>query len=301
MRKQQPDIVHGYMMTAYVLAAIAGWTLGTRVIVGSRRGLVTYRRHTPRRWSLVARMANQVIDYHLCNSEALRELVIADEALPRAKTGVIYNGLAIPTEHPPEFPTEWNVSEGDGCAAMVANFIRYKGHTAVIEATRLVVRRWPRFKLVLFGEGPERSAIERLVRQEGLEQNVVLAGARLDAASHLSGFDFTVLGSSQESFPNALMESMARGVPVVATRVGGVPELVRAGIDGTLIEFGEPEQLAAAMLEMLENPQMRRRMGIAAHKRVREMCSVEKMVNQTQELYKDLLAKARPRITATTP
>ena len=138
---------------------------------------------------------------------------------------------------------------------MLANFRDYKRHTDVLAAVRLMIGRRPRLQLVLFGDGAERATIERVVREANLGRNVVLAGIRPNAADLLSAFDLTVLASSQESFPNALMESMARGVPVVATRVGGVSELVRDGIDGTLVEVGHPEQLAAAMLEMLDKPQ----------------------------------------------
>src|SRR5260370_29733855 len=106
----------------------------------------------------------------------------------------------------------------------------------VLEGVRAVGKRGAHFKLVVFGDGAERGSIERAVRDGHLDENVLLAGSRVDAANLLSGFDFTVLASNQESFPNALMESIARGVPVVATRVGAVPELVRDGIDGTLVE-----------------------------------------------------------------
>jgi glycosyltransferase involved in cell wall biosynthesis len=175
---------------------------------------------------------------------------------------------------------------------MIANFNAYKRHADVIEATALIVGRRPRFKLVLFGDGPEQASIERLVSQRHLERNVVLAGARLDAAELLPGFDLSVLASSKEGFPNALMESMARGVPVVATRVGGVPELVRDAQDGRLVDVARPDQLAAAILELLDAPELRRRMGAAGSARVRELFSAETMVARTESLYLQLLSSA---------
>jgi glycosyltransferase involved in cell wall biosynthesis len=177
---------------------------------------------------------------------------------------------------------------------MIANLNSYKRHADVIEAASLIVSRRPRFKLVLIGEGPEQGSLERLVRERHLEQNVVLAGARPDAAALVSAFDLTVLASSKESFPNALMESMARGVPVVATRVGGVPELVRDGEDGRLVDVARPDQLAAVILELLDAPDLRRRMGAAGSARVRELFSAETMVTRTENLYLELLSsKAR--------
>jgi glycosyltransferase involved in cell wall biosynthesis len=294
--RQKSDIVHGYLTTAYVFGALAGWSAGTRVAIASRRGLDSQRHHRSRRLRLAARVANRCIDFTLCNSEAVRQVAIVDDGLPSLRTGVIYNGIELPADADRvDLPAGWCASESDGCVAMVANFREVKRHPDVIEAVKLVVRRRPHFKLVLLGDGVERGSIERLVRGSQLDRNVLLAGAQLEAADLLSAFDLTVLASSQESFPNALMESMARGVPVVATRVGGIPELVRDGIDGRLVEVGHPEQLAAAMMEMLDKPQMRRQMGNAARTRIRESFSVDSMVTQTQNLYIRLLSERPSR------
>jgi glycosyltransferase involved in cell wall biosynthesis len=299
--RHRPDIVHGYLMTSYALGAMAARTVGTRVVIGSRRGLDTARRRPSRGLRLIARSANHMIDYHLCNSEAVRQLAIADEGIPISKSGVIYNGIDAPdAANRPELPKEWGLSESDGRAAMVANFHSYKRHADVLEAVTSIVRQRPRFKLVLFGDGAERASIERLIAESNIQNNVVLAGARLDAADLLSGFDLSVLASSRESFPNALMESMARGVPVVATKVGGVPELVRDGVDGTLVEPEHPEQLAAAMVAMLDAPDLRRRMGEAGRERIRQEFSVEAMTTQTEDLYVKLLKPKTARFPAAT-
>ena len=292
IRRQKPDIVHAYMMTAYVLAAGAGRAAGARLIIAARRGLVTHHEYPYRRWRLFARTANRLIDFHVCNSEAVRQLAVTQEGIPFEKTGVIHNGLDFDVQSEPvELDPEWEVRPGDGCAAMVANFHAYKGHLDVLAAVRLVVGRYPRFKLILFGDGAERASIEHYRQEHHLESNVVLAGARLDAANLLGAFDFTVLDSSQESFPNALMESMARGVPVISTRVGGVPELVRDGVDGILVQSGNPEQLAIAMLELLDDAERRRVMGEMGRARIRDDFSVEAMVTRTEALYLDLLGR----------
>jgi glycosyltransferase involved in cell wall biosynthesis len=289
--RQKPDVVQAYLMPAYLLAAFAATKTPVRVLIASRRGLDTYRRRSSPVVRAAARFANRMIDFHLCNSEAVRAVVMADESLTPSKTGVIYNGIEPPAGgNPVELPAEWGLEENDGLVAMIANFNSYKRHADVIEATSLIVGRRPRFKLVLFGDGPEQGSIERLVSERYLERNVVLAGARLDAAELLSGFDLSVLASSKEGFPNALMESMARGVPVVATRVGGVPELVRDGQDGRLVDVARPDQLAAAILELLDAPDLRRGMGAAGSARVRELFSTETMVTRTENLYVELLS-----------
>src|SRR5260370_27354312 len=201
LKRQRPDIVHGYLLTAYALGALVSWPAGDRFVIASRRGSDTYRRNPLRRLRLVARMASPMIDYHLCTSEAVRRMAIADEALPSSRTGVIYNGIDLPTDDSEaKLPKEWRLSDADGRAAMVANFIGYKRHIDVLEAVRSIVKRRPHFKLVLFGDGAERGSIERAVRDGHLDENVLLAGSRVDAANLLSGFDFTVLASNQPDF-----------------------------------------------------------------------------------------------------
>jgi glycosyltransferase involved in cell wall biosynthesis len=296
IRRQKPDIVHAYMMTAYVLAAVGGRAAGARLIIAARRGLVTHQEYPYRRWRVFARTANRLIDFHLCNSEAVRQLAVSQEGIPVEKTGVIHNGLDFDVQSEPVgLDPEWGVGPGDGCAAMVANFHAYKGHLDVLAAVRLVVGRYPRFKLILFGDGAERTAIERYVQEHHLASNVVLAGARLDAANLLSAFDFSVLNSTQESFPNALMESMARGVPVISTRVGGVPELVRDGVDGILVESGNPEQLATAMLELLDDAEKRGAMGEMGRARIQSDFSVRSMITRTEAVYLNLLGRKQRR------
>jgi glycosyltransferase involved in cell wall biosynthesis len=159
-----------------------------------------------------------------------------------------------------------------------------------------VVKERPRFRLVLIGDGSERHALERLVVDLGLGQHVVFAGRRQDAAELVRGFDFSILGSSEESIPNALMESMAVAVPVISTRVGGVTELVDDGVHGLLVPFGDVETMAKAITWMLDHPDERRRMGEAGRNRIAADFSTARMVSQTEAVYEEFLAtKKRPQ------
>jgi glycosyltransferase involved in cell wall biosynthesis len=176
-------------------------------------------------------------------------------------------------------------------AVSLANLRWQKGHQFLVHAVRRVVDVHPGFKLILIGEGPERPSIEALVRELGLSANVVLAGARKCGADLLPAFHFCVLASVEESFPNALIESMAAAVPVVATRVGGIPELVRDRLDGFLVPSKEPGALADAMLELLSDPTLRDRMGASARGRAEICFTTESMVRQIQAVYVRLLGQ----------
>jgi glycosyltransferase involved in cell wall biosynthesis len=166
-----------------------------------------------------------------------------------------------------------------------------KAHPVLLEAAGAVARAQPGFKLVLMGEGPERPLVERLVKELGLARNVVLAGSVAQAPRLLRHFRFSVLSSSEESFPNALVESMAAGLAIVATRVGGIPELVRDGVDGRLVPPGDPQALAEAMLELWERPELAAGMGRSARQRASELFSVERMAGNFEDLYLHLVAE----------
>lgn len=287
MRRLRPHVVHAYLPAAYVPASLAAWTMRVPLIAAGRRGLTSIDIYGPVRWRMLAELANRVIDVQICNSNAVRDFAVSRERLRKERTRVIYNGIDLPPLQRSELPPEW-VSEG-GQAVMVANFIRYKGHREVIEALARVIRSHPSFRLVLIGDGPERDRLTQQVTNLGLKSNVVYAGRRIDAASLVSGFDFSVLGSSEEGFPNALMESMAHAVPVVSTDVGGVPELVEDGKHGRLVPFGDVEAMAGAIAWMIEHPDERRRMGENARRRIGDEFSTERMVRQTEAVYESFL------------
>lgn len=286
LRRLEPDIVHAYLPAAYVIGGLTAWMLRVPSIVASRRGLNAL--DGPGR--LIAMAVNNVIDVQICNAIAVRDYAIARERLALDRTRVIPNGIDVPPSEPaPRIPAEWQSAAGN--AAMVANLIRYKGHAEVLEAMRLVVHRHPAFRLVFFGDGPEHDRLLHAAARMDLERNVVFAGRRKDAAALMPAFDFTILGSSEEGFPNVLLESLARSVPIVSTSVGGVPELVTDGVEGRLVGFGDIEGMSSAISWMIEHPDDRRRMGEAGRRRVASDFSTKRMVDCTVAVYEELLSR----------
>jgi glycosyltransferase involved in cell wall biosynthesis len=287
IRQLRPTVVHAYLPAAYVPAGLAAWALRVPLIIAGRRGLTSIKVYGPVRWRLLAELANRAIDVHVCNSNAVRDFAVTHEHLAMKRTRVVYNGIDLPPLERSALPREW-MSEG-GQAVMVANFIAYKGHRQVLEALARVVQQHPSFRLVLIGDGPQREDLLRQVNSLGIADNVVFAGKLVDAAQRICGFDFSVLGSSEEGFPNALMESMACAVPVISTNVGGVPELVDDGTHGRLVPFGDVDAMAGAMLWMIEHPDERRRMGQNARQRIGDEFSTRRMVAQTEAVYDSFL------------
>jgi glycosyltransferase involved in cell wall biosynthesis len=142
----------------------------------------------------------------------------------------------------------------------------------------------------LIGDGPEAGSLAALSRQLGLQEAVRFLGTRSDIPQLLSLLDVVALPSLEEGFPNVVLEAMAAGKPVVATRVGGTPEAVIHRETGLLVPPKDPRALADAILEVLDDPQRANAMGQAGRERVRKAFDLSRMVQEIEALYEELIA-----------
>jgi glycosyltransferase involved in cell wall biosynthesis len=294
---RRPHVVHAYLPAGFVVGCLVARLARIPAVMASRMSLSRIADYPHRSLRLLANPANRVMDFQVCDSEAARSVVVRTERVEGARTAVIHSGSQLPdlSGQPPPAPPAWRLLPGEPVAVTLANLTWQKSHDVLLRATAKVVTACPAFRLVLIGEGPERSRIEGLVEELRLGDKVLLAGSVTEGSRLLRNFRFSVLSSRQESFPNAVVESMAAGVPVVATSVGGIPEVIRHGIDGMLVPPGEPDALAEAMLKLLLDPQLAARMGEAARERVNQSFSIEKMVGDFEELYLYLIRSAGRR------
>jgi glycosyltransferase involved in cell wall biosynthesis len=181
------------------------------------------------------------------------------------------------------------VEDHDAVVGCVANFTPKKDHEGLLHAMRRVRERIPEAVLVLIGSGPIEDQIRAQARRIGLEATVRFLGARDDVPNLLPGFDVFVLGSRFEGLPISLLEAMAAEVACVATRVGGIPEVITDGLDGRTVRAGDPEALATGLLDVLTDRVARRAMAVAGRRRVQEAFSIDRAVRRTEELYGNLL------------
>jgi N-acetyl-alpha-D-glucosaminyl L-malate synthase BshA len=170
----------------------------------------------------------------------------------------------------------------------ISNFRPVKRVHDLVYAMKMVSRKDPGTKLMLIGDGPERISVERLVKRLDLEEYVTLTGFRSDVANLLKCSDVVVLCSETESAPLTLLEGMSSGLPVVATRVGGIPEIIKDGVNGLLVQSKNPEAIAEKILELNSDPEMRRSLGEAARETVLEKYTAEKIVGQYLETYESV-------------
>ncbi|MCI0439081.1 MAG: glycosyltransferase, partial [Chloroflexi bacterium] len=160
-----------------------------------------------------------------------------------------------------------------------------KGHRSLLEAWHSLIQKRPACRLLLVGDGPERSALERYVAERGLTSTVHFLGTRNDVPEVLRSLDLFVLPSLEDSHPVALLEAMAAGLPVVATRVGGIPEILGDGQYGTLAAPNDPDSLEAAIIKNMDDREFSARMGAAARQRAEHAFDIEVMVDSVIKVY----------------
>jgi glycosyltransferase involved in cell wall biosynthesis len=289
MRRERPAIVHGLLPAAWVAAGIAARRARVPVLVTGRRCLGYYKEHRPL-LRFLENLVNRWTDAVVPNSEAVRVDTLARERLSPGKVRVIYNGVRIP-EAPPA--AGWRGIAGreihGPVVCLVANFFPYKGHLEFLNAAAEVARKVPEAWFVLVGDGKLRAEIEKRASAPDLHGRVVLLGSRADSGDVIALSDVVALASHEEGFPNVVLEAMARAKPVVATRVGGVPEAVEEGKTGLLVPPRDPGAMARALVRLLEYPAGAREMGRRGLDRVRRDFTVERMVRAHEELYEGLL------------
>jgi glycosyltransferase involved in cell wall biosynthesis len=215
------------------------------------------------------------------------------------------NGIVVPERRPgggdrDRLRTELGVGPGDRAIATVGRLDEpKKGLAVLLRAVARLARDMqgmdggPSFRLVMVGEGPARQALEALTRAHEIGHLVRFAGERRDVGDLLPAFDLFAQPSLWEGFGVTVLEAMAAGLPVVASRVGGIPEIVRDGETGLLVPAGDADALAAALLRLLEDPGLAALMGRAGRARLEEQFGIDRMVDETAALYRELLSRRR--------
>jgi glycosyltransferase involved in cell wall biosynthesis len=289
MRKMEPAVVHGMLPMACVTAGVAARIAGAPVLVTGRRSLGHYKEGH----FFLRQMENLVCrwtDMAVANSEAVKTDALSRERIAASRMRVIYNGVRIPERSSSEGWEELIGRRIEGpVVCLPANFFHYKGHIDFLRAASIVLKQIPNVTFLLVGDGRLRPEIERAMASLGITERVILTGSRTDAGEIMGLSDIVALCSHEEGFPNVVLEAMAAGRPVVATRVGGVPEIVEDGVTGLLVPPRDPERLAGGIVRLLGDKHEAEAMGRRGLELVREKFTIEKMVRSYEELYLGLL------------
>ena len=285
LRRRSIRIVHSYLFDANLVGTLAARLARVPVVLVSKRSLDRYVEPHKR---VAARLANRFATRVTVPAEAVRLHVHRVEGCPLDKIVVIPNGVdlaRVPLAPPSNGPVVGAVGRLDP----------RKGHADLLVAMSLVLDRIPGARLLLVGDGPARSSLERQAQALGIAPHVDMLGMVPEGARTLAQMSVFVLPSYVEGMSNALLEAMAAGLPVVATDVGGNAEVVVAGQTGLIVPPRDPGALAEAIRVLIEDPERARAMGAAGRARAMEQFTLQQMIARYQALYAGLLGERRPR------
>lgn len=294
--RRRIHVVHAYGFYANVFAIPAARLVGVPVVIASIRDRGPYLTPMQRRVQrYVCRFADQV----LVNAEAVKKWLL-DDGYAGEQISVVPNGVDL-SRFPAAADTgavrrEFGLPPKTPVIAVVSRLHRLKGIDHFIDAAAIVSKRFPDARFLIVGEPPQDDPgyldeLKARAAQGGIGTRVIFAGLRHDVPELLAGATVSVMPSLDEALPNALLESMAAGVPVVASRVGGTPEAIAGGVTGLLVPPGDARALASSIVRLLDDPARAETMARAARRCIEDRFSLHRMVHATERLYHRLLTR----------
>ncbi len=292
------DVVHAHMYRAETVATRAVIALGE---AGQRRPYLTATIHSSRIRSLEDQQHLRELTPHMDRlivvSRAIEHKLV-DEQRTAAPVSLVYNGVDLERYDNQEacctLPEEYGMEPGSQIVGVVARLEPEKGHPTLLEAWPAVLRAVPDAYLLIVGEGSRRDALEAQARELRIAHRVVFTGRRDDVPAVTAALDVAVLPSYREAQGMVILEAMALSRPVVASAVGGIPEMIEDGVTGLLVPPHDAEALAGAIVRLLKNHPLADTLGRAGHDMVHDRFCIELMVNALESIYDEGARSVRP-------
>jgi glycosyltransferase involved in cell wall biosynthesis len=288
-RRRGVDIVHTHSNADSWNASIAArftsprpWVVRTRHLSAAFNNRLIY-----------SLMADRVIT----TGEYTRKYMIREKGIDPDRVVAIPSGIDLDRFNPET--TREDIREELGLAkdtlvfGSASVFRKKKGYHFLLQATPQILSVYPSSRLLLAGGGPQEHNLRRQIEELKIQGAVILPGFRNDMPRVLNTMDVFVFPTLEEAFPNAVMEALAMKRAVVASRVGGVPDIIRDGETGYLMNPGDPSAIAEKVSDLLKNEEVRQKVGIRGRRFVEENCSHRIMVRRIEELYRSLMDKGR--------
>ena len=284
VRTLRPQILHCFLFRANMYGRLVGRLCGVPVVISSLR--VTETGALPH---FIDGLTKSMVDFYTAVSEAVRQEAINRSGIAPEKIITIPNGIDCA-----EFPAAPADSETAAVftVALAGRFHRQKGHAVLLEALKLLEGQPPRIQAFLFGEGPDEGALKKMASALGIEDRVHFMGVVTNGAEAMQNMDCILMPSLWEGMPNAVLEAMALGKPVIASRIPGMDELVQDGRTGLLFTPGNAAELARALSGLARDRNRGRAMGQCAKVLVSQKFSLHTTVAATVALYDRLLGRS---------
>jgi glycosyltransferase involved in cell wall biosynthesis len=289
LRRERVQILHAHMFGSSAWGTVIARLARVPVVVvhdhGSPPDPPLSRRMLERH--LLGRHADAYLA--VCEPDRLRHVALG---VPEERTHVLANGIVAPRLDPDrDVRAELGIAADAPVVGTVGVLRSEKAHEVLLQAAAQVRERHPALRVVVVGDGDRRDELVRLTAELGLEDAVLFPGVRDDVPDVLRAFDVAVNSSMREGSPLSVMEYMEAGLPVVATHVGGVPEIVRDGVDGLLVPPNEPDAMAGALLALLGDRDAAAAMGRSGQERRRAEYDLDVTTRRLGELYERLWAE----------
>jgi glycosyltransferase involved in cell wall biosynthesis len=310
IREQRPQILHTHTAKAGAIGRLAAVLAGKArppVVVHTFHGHVLRGYFGPLRtafFKTLERILARVADVLIAVSPEVRDDLVALKVAPKAKFEVIRLGIeldervAAAEEARRSTRRIMGVPDERFLVGWIGRMTGVKRGPDVLRAFKKLRDQGVDAMLCMVGDGPERDELEELAGELGLMHDTLFAGYQEDVGPFFAAFDAFVLPSANEGTPVTAIESLASGCPVVATRVGGVPDVVEDGVDGILVNVGDLDALAGALSRLAADPELRRQMGEAGRQRVLPRYAVERLIDDVDGLYRRLLERKGVTVSA---
>lgn len=292
-RSHRPDVVHTFMFGFDLAANRAARETGVPVVISSRRQLATWKKP---RHIRVQRKANQLVDCIVANSNAVAEFAAAQEGLEIDRYRVIPNGIDadafVSAADLHQVRLRFKIPFHTQVVGMVANFSPVKDHAFFLAIAEELMRRRADVHFLLVGSGPLRDEVMTRIRKQGWTDRFTRVAAIEEVPDLYNVMSVSVLCSKVEGFPNAVIESMAAGRPVVAAAVGGIPEVIEDGVTGRLVQTRTATAFADAIEQVLDREKESAAMAARAAVYVRSTLNMDRMVDAYRDLYREMLIQS---------
>jgi glycosyltransferase involved in cell wall biosynthesis len=292
LRKGHYDIVDAWLFHAYGLAALTRPISRVPVLISGRRFMTDGQPRFGRVERLLDSLARRSSDSIVAVSEAVRDDVVEHEDVDPSRLRVVRMGVLIPepmsSDERNAIRAAWGFGPSDLVVGSVANYKPRKGLELLIRVVARLRTEQPNLRLVLVGEGTHRPVIESLVSELELGDVVRVHGRENDARRLYGAFDIFAHASETEGASNAVFEAAAAARAIVATRTGGIPEMVQHDQTGLLVPVGDIDGFARELLALAEDPALRERLGAAARARAVAVFGMDRMIAEFAALYEEL-------------
>jgi glycosyltransferase involved in cell wall biosynthesis len=293
LRQLRPDVVHTHLLHADLYGIPAARLAGVPVVVSSRHNDNAFRRRPP--FKQVNQMLWRMADAGITISDALTRFTVEVEGAPPTKIHRIYYGLEAikPLDRAvarAALIDEWGLNPDAVLIGVVCRLIEQKGITYGLQAFTRISPRFPDARLLIVGDGALRNALENEAQALGLENRVYFLGWRENIPAVMAGLDIFLAPSLWEGFGLVLLEAMAQAIPILASGVSAIPEIVVDGETGLLVPPRDVDALADALERMLADKPLCQHMGLLGQDRLETDFSAARMVDETAALYTHLLS-----------